>query len=75
MRSTGTRFALAKLFFAFGHAHTYLSAFAYLTPKSVINAFLNGQFVPQLRPRRPLSTKKKNPNDGVLFFVGGASLT
>ena len=22
-----------------------------------------------------LSTKKKNPNDGVLFFVGGASVT
>ena len=29
----------AKLFFAFGHAHAYLSAFAYLVPKKRYQRF------------------------------------
>ena len=36
------RLSHAKLFFALGHARSYLSSLAYLAPKSVINAFLNG---------------------------------
>ncbi len=33
------RLSHAKLFFAFGHAHAYLSAFAYLAPKKRYQRF------------------------------------
>ena len=33
------RLSHAKLFFAFGHAHAYLSAFAYLAPKKHYQCF------------------------------------